>query len=246
MAGKLDGKVAVVTGAGSGIGAAITDALHREGAKVVAADISGQQETVAKRLGDGCLAVHADVSKGADVQAMLAAATSTFGRLDILCNNAGIDGELSPLGECTEENYDRIMGINARGVFLGMRYAIPILVAGGGGAIVNTASIASQVAFPMMSPYCASKGAIVMMTKTAAVEYAPAGIRINCICPGVIETALVQRLPEKLIEGAKALTPLGRVGQPEEMAKAVVFLASDDASFITGATLNADGGYTAL
>ena len=246
MAGKLADKVAVVTGAGSGIGAAITEALYREGAKVVAADISGQQEDVAKRLGEGCLAVHADVTSGADIQAMLAAATSTFGRLDIVCNNAGIDGELGPTGDCSEENYDRVMAINARGVFLGMRYAIPILVAGGGGAIVNTASIASQVAFPTMAPYCASKGAILMMTKTAAVEYAAAGVRINCICPGVTDTAFVHRLPQALIDGAKALTPLGRMGQPEEMAKAVVFLASDDASFITGAALTADGGYTAL
>ena len=246
MAGKLNGKVAVVTGAGSGIGAAITEALHHEGAKVVAADISGQQEELGKRLGDGCLAVHADVTRGADIQAALDAATSTFGRLDIVCNNAGIDGELGPLGECSEENYDRVMGVNARGVFFGMRYALPILVAGGGGAIVNTASMASQVAFPTMAPYCASKGAILMMTKTAAVEYAAAGVRINCICPGVIDTALVQQMPQPLIEGATKMTPLGRMGRPEEMANAVVFLVSDDASFITGAALTADGGYTAL
>jgi NAD(P)-dependent dehydrogenase (short-subunit alcohol dehydrogenase family) len=246
MAGKLSDKVAGVTGAGSGIGAAIAEALHRAGAKVVAADISGQQEGTAKRLGNGCVAVHVDVTKGPDVQAMLDAATTQFGRLDILCNNAGIDGELAPTGECSEENYDRVMAVNARGVFLGMRYAIPILVAGGGGSIINTASIAAAVAFPTMGPYCASKGAILMMTKTAAVEYAAAGVRINCICPGVTDTALVKRLPARLIEGATALTPMGRVGQPGEMVGAVVFLASDEASFITGSVITLDGGYTAL
>jgi NAD(P)-dependent dehydrogenase (short-subunit alcohol dehydrogenase family) len=192
------------------------------------------------------VAVHVDVTKGPDVQAMLDAATTQFGRLDILCNNAGIDGELAPTGECSEENYDRVMAVNARGVFLGMRYAIPILVAGGGGSIINTASIAAAVAFPTMGPYCASKGAILMMTKTAAVEYAAAGVRINCICPGVTDTALVKRLPARLIEGATALTPMGRVGQPGEMVGAVVFLASDEASFITGSVITLDGGYTAL
>ena len=246
MTGKLSDKVAVVTGAGSGIGAAMAAALHGAGAKVVAADISGQQEDTAKQLGDGCMAVHVDVTKGPDVQAVLHAATTQFGRLDILCNNAGIDGDLAPTGECSEENYDRVMAVNARGVFLGMRYAIPIMVAGGGGSIINTASIASTVAFPSMAPYCASKGAILMMTKTAAVEYAAAGLRINCICPGVTDTALVKRLPARLIEGATALTPMGRVGQPAEMAGAAVFLASDDASFITGSVITLDGGYTAL
>lgn len=242
----LSDKVAVITGAGSGIGAAMAEAFHSAGAKVVVADITGQQEEVAKRLGDGCVAVHADVTKGADIQAMLEATTTQFGRLDIVCNNAGIDGELGPIGACSEENYDRVMAVNARGVFLGMRYAIPILVARGGGSIINTASIASTVAFPTMSPYCASKGAILMMTKTAAAEYAGAGVRINCICPGVTQTALVQRLPSALIDGAVALTPMGRVGQPDEMAGAAVFLASDAASFITGSAITLDGGYTAL
>jgi len=242
----LSDKVAVITGAGSGIGAAMAEAFNGAGAKVVLADVSGQQEEVAKRLGDGCVAIHADVTKGSDIQAMLDAATTHFGRLDIVCNNAGIDGDLGPIGQCSEENYDRVMAVNARGVFLGMRYAIPILVAGGGGSIINTASIASTVAFPTMSPYCASKGAILMMTKTAAAEYAGAGVRINCICPGVTQTALVQRLPAALIDGAVALTPMGRVGQPDEMAGAALFLASDAASFITGSAITLDGGYTTL
>jgi NAD(P)-dependent dehydrogenase (short-subunit alcohol dehydrogenase family) len=244
--GALTDKVVVITGAGSGIGTAMAEAFHAAGAKVVVADITGQQEDVAKRLGDGCVAVHADVTKGPDIQAMLDTATTHFGRLDVVCNNAGIDGDLAPTGECSEENYDRVMAVNARGVFLGMRYAIPVLVAGGGGSIINTASIASTVAFPTMAPYCASKGAILMMTKTAAAEYAAAGLRINCICPGVTQTALVQRLPAALIDGAVALTPMGRVGQPDEMAGAAVFLASDAASFITGSVITLDGGYTTL
>ena len=156
MANQLDDKVAVVTGAGSGIGQAIATALYEAGARVVAADISGAQDLTAKRLGPGARAVHADVTQGADVQAMLQTALDEFGRLDVVVNNAGIDGELTPLGECTEENYDRVMAVNARGVFLGMRYSLPILTAAGGGSIINIASIAGSVAFPTMSPYCAS------------------------------------------------------------------------------------------
>jgi len=207
----------VVTGAGSGIGAAIAEALHREGAKVVAADISGQQEELAKRLGGDCVPVHANVTKGTDIQAMLEVATSTFGRLDIVCNNAGIDGELVPTADCSEENYDRVMAVNARACSSGC--ATPFHPRRRRWRVhVNTASIASTVAFPTMSPYCASKGAILMMTKTAAVEYAGASVRINCICPGVTDTALVRQMPQQLIEGATALTPMGRMGQPTEMA----------------------------
>jgi NAD(P)-dependent dehydrogenase (short-subunit alcohol dehydrogenase family) len=246
MAGVLESKVAVVTGGGSGIGAAVAAALHRAGAKVVVADVSGQQEEVAKQLGDGASAIHADVTRGEDVQDMLDAAVTQFGWLDVVCNNAGIDGELGPLGECSEENFDRVMTVNARGVFLGMRYAIPMLARAGGGSIINTASVAASVAFPTMSPYCASKGAIVMMSKTAAAEYATAGVRVNCICPGVTDTPFVDRLPQALIEGANAMTPMGRAGRPEEMTGAVVFLASDAASFVTGSLITVDGGYTSL
>ncbi len=246
MTKQLEYKVAVVTGAGSGIGAAIAADLHAAGAKVVVADISGRQKETAERLGDGAVAVQADVSQGADVQRMLEAAGAQFGRLDILCNNAGIEGDLAPLGDCTEENFDRVMAVNARGVFLGMRYAIPLMVAGGGGSIINTASIAGSVAFPTMSPYCASKGAIIAMSRTAAAEYAAAGVRVNCICPGVVSTALVERLPARLLSGVSAQTPVGRIARPEEMAGAVVYLASDAASFVTGSLITLDGGYTTL
>jgi NAD(P)-dependent dehydrogenase (short-subunit alcohol dehydrogenase family) len=175
MAGRLAGKVAIVTGAGSGIGAATVEAYHREGAKVVAADISGAQEEVAKRLGEGCVAVHTDVAKTDDIKNMLATAVDTFGRLDILHNNAGIDGVVANTGEYSEEDFDHVWSINGRAVFLGMRYAIPIMLEQGGGTIVNTASMASMNAFPGMPAYCAAKGAVLMLTKTAAAEYAAKG-----------------------------------------------------------------------
>lgn len=249
MAGKLEGKVAVVTGAGSGIGIGITEELHAEGAKIVAADISGNQEQTAKKLGDGCIAVHADVTKSADVQAMLQAALSTFGRLDVLCNNAGIEGPAMPTGEGTEENFDAVMAVNVKGAWLGMRYAIPMMTAGGGGSIINTGSMAGLVAFPRLAPYCASKGAVLMMTKTVAVEYAGAGIRVNCVCPGITDTprlADVARTTPEIVEGVKAMTPMARVADPREIGKTVVFLASEDSSFITGTSITIDGGYTLL
>src|SRR4051812_13440828 len=218
MAGRLAGKVAVITGAGSGIGAATAEAFHREGGKVVVADISGQQEGVAKRIGDGCLAVHADVAKGDDVKKMLAAAVENFGRLDILHNNAGIDGVVANTGEYSEQDFDHVWSINGRAVFLGMRYAIPIMLEQGGGSIVNTASMASMNAFPGMPAYCAAKGAVLMLTKTPAAEYAPKGIRVNPICPGAIRTAITASLPEELIQGVISLTPMGRMADPSEVA----------------------------
>lgn len=245
MSGRLEGKVAVVTGAGSGIGAATVEAFHREGAKVVAADISGQQDAVAQRLGDGCVAVQTDVAKGEDVQRMLSTAVETFGRLDVLYNNAGIDGVVAPFGEYSEDDFDHVWSINGRGVFLGMRYAIPIMLEqDGGGAIINTASMAAMVAFPGMNAYCAAKGAVVMLTKTAAAEYAGQGIRVNAICPGAIRTAITDSLPPELIQGVVGATPLGRFADPSEVANLAVFLASDESSFVTGESVVIDGGYT--
>jgi len=246
MAGRLEGKVAVVTGAGSGIGAATAKVFHREGAKVVAADVSGLQEDVAKELGDGCLAIHADVSKGEDVRKMLAAAVDTFGRLDILHNNAGIDGAVAHTGEYEEADFDKVWSINGRGVFLGLRYAIPIMLEHGGGSIINTASMASMVAFPGMPAYCAAKAAVVMLTKNAAAEYAGRGIRVNAISPGPIRTAITDSLPPELIKGVVDATPIGRFGDPSEVANLALFLASDESSFITGSEMLIDGAYTAL
>jgi NAD(P)-dependent dehydrogenase (short-subunit alcohol dehydrogenase family) len=246
MAGRLEGKVAVVTGAGSGIGEAIAERFCKEGARVVAADISGRQNETARRIGAGCRAVHADVSKSADVQAMLETAQSAFGRLDILCNNAGIDGAMAKTGEYSEENFDQVWAINGRSVFLGMRYAIPMMLATGGGSIVNTTSIASIVAFPTMIAYCAAKGAGLQMTRTAAAEYAAQGIRVNAILPGPVATGITRHMPAEYIEAVKNATPQRRMADPSELANLALFLASDEASFITGAAMTADGGYTLL
>ncbi|HEY4006154.1 MAG TPA: SDR family NAD(P)-dependent oxidoreductase [Pseudonocardia sp.] len=213
MSGRLHGKVAVVTGAGSGMGAAMAEVFAREGANVVAADISGQQDAVAEKIGR---------------------------------NNAGIDGEVTPTAEYSDEEFDRVLGVNARGVYLGLRYSIPHLLRNGSGAVVNTASMASNVAFPGVSAYCASKGAVQMMTKTAAVEYAGSGIRINAICPGPIRTAITDSLPPDLITKVVNATPLGRYGTPTEVANLALFLASDESSYITGESILIDGGHTAV
>jgi NAD(P)-dependent dehydrogenase (short-subunit alcohol dehydrogenase family) len=246
MAGRLEGKVAVVTGAGSGIGEAIAERFCKEGARVVAADISGRQNEAAKRIGPNCRAVQADVSKSADVQAMLKTAQSAFGRLDILCNNAGIDGAMAKTGEYSEEDFDQVWAINGRSIFLGMRYAIPMMLATGGGSIVNTTSIASIVAFPTMIAYCAAKGAGLQMTRTAAAEYAALGIRVNAILPGPVASGITRHMPAEYVEAVKNATPQRRIADPSELANLALFLASDEASFITGAAMIADGGYTLL
>ena len=246
MSGRLDGKVAVVTGAGSGIGEATARRFHQEGAKVVLADVSGGQDAVAKELGEGALGVQADVRDGTSVQAMLAATVEAFGRLDVLHNNAGIDGTVAPLGEVSEEDWDKVQAVNLRGVFLGIRYAIPVMLEHGGGSIINTASMAATVAFPGMASYCAAKGGVVMLTKTAAAEYASQGIRVNSISPGTIQTAITDSLPQDMIKAIIERNPVGRIADPSEVASLAVFLASDESRFITGADHLIDGGYTLL
>ncbi len=248
--GRLAGKVAVVTGAGSGMGEAMVELFCREGARVVAADISGKQDELAKRIGDGCLAVRADVTKADDVQAMLAAATDEFGSLDILCNNAGIaeyviDEQLLTTPDVTEEKYDKVMDVNARGTFLGLHYGIPLMMERGG-SIINTASIASFVGIPWHIAYCGSKGAVMQMTKAAAIEFGPHNIRINAICPAGIESGMSTRpvLDDLIGEMTKAM-PLRRIGKSSEIASAALFLASDESAFITGTSIVVDGGLTA-
>ncbi len=246
MANRLSDKVVVVTGAGSGMGAAMVERFCAEGAKVIAADISGNQDEVAQRAGADCIPCQFDISSSEDVRRMLDLAVSRFGKLDVLCNNAAIGGAFGKTGEYTEEEFDRVWSINGRGAFLGMRYAIPLMLETGGGSIVNTVSIASMVAFPTMPAYCASKGAVLMLTKTAATEYAEQGIRVNAICPGTVETGMSMGMPKEYIDMALSGMPMSRIGQPSEIANLALFLASDESSFITGTSIAADGGYTAL
>lgn len=245
--GRLEGKVAIVTGAGSGIGKATALLFAAEGAKVVCADIKGAEET-ASQIGSNAIAVTADVSRAADVRAMINAAKSQFGRLDVIFNNAGVEGEQAPTADCSEENFDRVIAINLKGVFLGMKYAIPAMLESGGGAIINNASVAGLVGFPNIPAYCASKGGVVQLSKTAALEYATEGIRVNAICPGVIWTPMVERFTggsEEAREQFAAIEPVGRMGTPEEVAAMALFLASDESSFVTGAAMPVDGGFVA-
>jgi len=228
------------------MGAAIVRRFCAEGARVVAVDINGQQDALGDELGAHCLPFEADVSSEEDVKAMLRAAVVHFGSIDVLCSNAAIQGYLRLTGEYEVEEFDRVMSVNARGVFLGMRHAIPIMLEQGGGSIVNTASMAAKVAFPQLVAYAASKGAVMMMTKNAAAEYADRGIRVNCFCPGSIDTAMLNGMPQEYIDAVIAANPVKRVGRPEEIADLALFLASDESSFITGTEIVIDGGYTAL
>ena len=244
MAGRLEGKVAVVTGAGSGMGRAMVARFCTEGAKVVAVDISGKEDSSAASAGGNCIACNADVSKSADVQRAIRLAVDTFGRLDVICNNAGIQGPLALTADYEEDEWDRVIAVNLKGVFLGMKYAIPEMLKNGGGAIVNTSSMAALVAFPMLPGYSASKGGVSCLTRLTAAEYASQGIRVNAILPGAIDTGMTQAMQKDYIEGAIAGTLMGRIGRPEEIANLALFLASDEASFITGTETAVDGGYT--
>ncbi len=252
MAGLVDGKVALVTGGGSGIGQATALVFAREGAKVVVADVvvEGGEETVRmiKAAGGESLFVKADVSKSPDVEAMVRQAVGTYGRLDCAFNNAGIGGKFALTADDTEDNWDRVIAINLTGVWLCMKYEIPQMLKQGGGAIVNTASIAGLVGGVRAAPYVASKHGVNGLTKTAALEYAKQGIRVNAVCPGVIHTPLVEKTfgnSARVQEKLTLMEPIGRLGKPQEIAEAVVWLCSDAASFVTGLPMAVDGGLTA-
>jgi len=252
MSKQFEGKVALVTGAASGIGRASALAFARAGAKTVVADVvvEGGEETVRmiKAAGGDALFVRTDVSKAAEVETLIQQVVETYGRLDYAHNNAGIEGEGAPTADCTEENWDRIININLKGVWLCMKYAIPQMLKHGGGAIVNTASVAGLVGVPGGSAYSAAKGGVVQLTRTVALEYAKAGIRVNAVCPGAIRTPMVERIVANRPEVEAviiALEPIGRLGKPEEIAEAVVWLCSDAASFVTGVPLPVDGGWVA-
>jgi NAD(P)-dependent dehydrogenase (short-subunit alcohol dehydrogenase family) len=252
MPGHLGGKVALVTGGGSGIGRATALAFAREGAKVVVADVvvAGGAETVARiqQVGGEATFVKTDVSQATEVEALITATVAAYGRLDCAHNNAGVEGVEALTADYPEADWDRVISINLKGVWLCMKYELPQMQRQGAGAIVNTASIAGLVGAHRMSAYVASKHAVAGLTKTAALEYAKAGIRVNAVCPGVIRTPMVERIFSRHPRAETHMTglePIGRLGTPEEVAAAVVWLCSDAASFVTGHTLAVDGGVVA-
>jgi len=254
MAGLLDGKSALVTGGGGGIGRAAALALAREGARVAVADIAtdAARETVAlvNAAGGQAISLSGEVTRDAEVRAMVEAAIAAHGRLDCAFNNAGIAGwHVEAAGKKTadwsEESFDRMIAVNLKGVWLCMKHEISQMLAQGGGAIVNTASIAGLAGLPTSSAYVAAKHGVVGLTKTAAIEYAEAGIRVNAVCPGYIKTAMTAPITRQRGEAILAQTPAKRLGEPEEIAEMVVWLCSDRASYVTGVAYNVDGGWMA-
>lgn len=252
MTQEMKGSVAVVTGGAAGIGRAAALAFAAQGASVVVADLkveAGKQ--VARTIEDAggkAIFVKTDVSKSADVDALIESTVSTFGRLDYAFNNAGIEGQLGTTADCTEENFDRTLAINLRGLWLCLRREIREMLRQGGGAIVNMSSVAGIVGFANLPAYVASKHGVLGLTKTAALEYAQKGIRVNAVCPGVIHTEMIDRVTGKDPAVEKqfvGLEPMGRMGTPEEIAGAVVWLCSKSAAFVTGHGLVIDGGLVA-
>jgi NAD(P)-dependent dehydrogenase (short-subunit alcohol dehydrogenase family) len=252
----VTGKTALVTGAAAGIGRATALAFAAEGARVLVSDIdlAGTEETarLIAAAGGTAIAMQVDVSRPAELQAMVDRCMAEWGRLDIACNNAGIEGRIAPLADQTEADVDRVWAVNLRGTWAAMRAEIPAMLKGGGGSIVNLASVAGLIGFAGLSPYVASKHAVNGLTKTAALEYGKQGIRVNAVCPGGIDTRMLDSLAEQISGGAQdsrqvldPLHPIGRIGTPQEVADLIVWLASDRAGFVTGACIPVDGAFTA-
>ena len=250
---SFEEKVALITGGGSGIGRATTHAFARQGASVAVVDIDHEkaEETAhqVEEYGAEALVVKVDVADSGAVASMVEEVIDAFGRLDCACNSAGLESTKVPIADYTEEDFDQMININLRGVWLCMKYEIRHMLAGGGGAIVNVASALGKVGFEKKSAYVAAKHGVLGLTKAGALEYAKDGIRINAVCPSFIDTPMQIRTgtlihPEQLDEVVQR-HPVGRFGTPEEVAEAILWLASDEASFVTGQALSVDGGYTA-
>jgi NAD(P)-dependent dehydrogenase (short-subunit alcohol dehydrogenase family) len=251
------GKVALITGAGNGIGRAAAVGFARDGARVVVVDrdTAGGEGTIGiiRQQGGEALFVAADVTKSTDVQAYVKAALDKYGTIDCFHNNAGIEGNVAPTAEYDEAMFDTVMGVNVKGVFLGLRHVLPVMLKQKHGAIVNTASVAGLVASPGMPAYVASKHAVIGLTKTAAGEVARSGVRVNAVCPGPIDTRMIHSLesmlspndPGSIGERYQSNIPIGRYGTADEVANVVLFLCSDLAGNITGAQYVVDGGRTA-
>ncbi len=255
MAGRLQDKVAVITGAGSGMGRAMAHLFAEEGARLVLADISGKQDEVAAALNAAtganaprAVAVHCDVSDEEQVKAMIATAEREFGRLDVLCNNAGFGGGMAPLHKQTLDHWNKVHDTNIKGVFLGMKYGIESMLKTGGGAIVNTGSASAVIGWKHHSVYAAAKAGVHQMTRIAALDYSDRNIRVNAVAPGTMWTGLVeasQRFdapPDDF--PVLAGIPMGRWGTARDIAMAALFLASDEAAYVTGVILPVDGGYS--
>jgi len=252
MAASMAGKVALITGGGSGIGRATALRVAREGTNVMIADYNpdGALKTVAmiKEAGGGADCVAADVTVTKQVELMVSKAIETYGRLDYAFNNAGIEGAMADTAGYPEDSFDRVIATNLKAVWLCMKYEIPQMLKRGGGSIVNTASVLGLVGIEQAAAYNAAKHGVVGLTKTAALEFAQKNIRVNCVCPGFIRTAMVERVVDRgaiAEEMMVALEPMGRIGRPEEIAEGVCWLFSDAASFVTGHSLAIDGGFVA-
>lgn len=250
MENNFRNKVALVTGGSFGIGRATAIAFAKRGAKVIVADLIKDEETIKliESIGGDAKFIICDVSRISDVKNMVDKTIEIYGRLDFAFNNAGIEGTQAPTHECSEENWDKTININLKGIWLSMKMEIPIMLKTGKGVIVNCASVAGLVGFPALPAYVATKHGVVGLTKTAALEYATQGIRVNAVCPGVIHTAMIDRITgnNKTVENQfTEMEPVGRMGNPEEVAEAVMWLCSDSASFVTGVALPVDGGLVA-
>ena len=252
---RLKNKVAIITGAGSGQGRAAALIFSREGAKIAVSDwkpeLGDETITLVKKAGGEAIFIRTDVSESADVQNLVRATVSTYGRIDILYNNAGV-GFSSPLSmsdviNTPEADWDRVIAINLRSMYLTAKYGIPEMIKSGGGSIINTASIAALIGSEAAHAYTAAKGGMVALSRALAVEFGPKNIRVNCICPGAIDTPMIAPVIDPLKKSGQPFmtSPIRRLGRPEDIANCALYLASDESSFVSGATLVVDGGYIA-